>query len=115
MVIACLNQEWYISEDLYDLARDARRSAAAARILKDSANLLGLLQNARQFTVDEADLEIDPAAIEALIAERAEARAAKDWARGDEIRDKLASMGVALKDAKDPETGNLITTWEAGQ
>ena len=100
---------------LHDLARDARRSTAAARALKDSANLLGLLQSAREFTVDEADLGIDPAAIEALIAERADARAAKNWERGDEIRDELAAMGIALKDAKDPETGELVTTWEAGR
>jgi cysteinyl-tRNA synthetase len=36
--------------------------------------------------------------IEALIKSREEARAAKDWARSDEIRDQLAEMGVALED-----------------
>jgi cysteinyl-tRNA synthetase len=41
---------------------------------------------------------IDVAAVEAAIAERAAARAAKDFARGDEIRKRLGEMGVALHD-----------------
>lgn len=36
--------------------------------------------------------------IEALIAERIEARKNKNWARADEIRDKLADEGIALED-----------------
>lgn len=47
-----------------------------------------------------------------LIAARAEARKAKNWAEADRIRDELAAMGVALKDSKDPETGELKTEWE---
>ena len=38
-------------------------------------------------------------AVEALLAERAGARKAKDFARADEIRDELASMGLSIKDA----------------
>ncbi|HXJ19603.1 MAG TPA: cysteine--tRNA ligase [Polyangia bacterium] len=41
---------------------------------------------------------IDPAAVEARIAERAAARAAKDFARADEIRKSLQAMGVELMD-----------------
>jgi cysteinyl-tRNA synthetase len=44
--------------------------------------------------------------IERLIAERASARARKDWKESDRIRDELAAMGVVLKDSKDG------TTWE---
>ncbi|GIP01338.1 cysteine--tRNA ligase [Paenibacillus sp. FSL W8-0187] len=36
--------------------------------------------------------------IEALIAERIEARKNKNWARADEIRDKLADEGIVLED-----------------
>ena len=49
---------------------------------------------------------IDVAAVEALIAARKEARAAKDWAASDRARDALAAMGVAVKDNKDG-----TTTW----
>jgi cysteinyl-tRNA synthetase len=47
-----------------------------------------------------------------LVEARAAARAAKDFARADEIRKQLDAMGIALKDAKDPKTGELVTTWE---
>jgi cysteinyl-tRNA synthetase len=42
------------------------------------------------------------------IVRRKEARAAKNWAESDRIRDALAAMGIALKDNKDG-----TTTWEA--
>ena len=38
------------------------------------------------------------------IAERIAARAAKDYARGDAIRDELAALGVALHDTRDGGT-----------
>jgi len=50
--------------------------------------------------------------IERLIAERTAARSKKDFKESDRIRDELAKMGVALKDSKDPKTGESITTWE---
>ncbi len=50
--------------------------------------------------------------IEAKVANRRAARNAKDFKESDRIRDELAKMGVALKDSKDPQTGELITTWE---
>ncbi|WP_159730973.1 cysteine--tRNA ligase [Methylosinus sp. Ce-a6] len=50
---------------------------------------------------------IEAAVVEQLIATRLAARAAKNWAESDRIRDELAAMGVALKDNKDG-----TTTWE---
>jgi cysteinyl-tRNA synthetase len=49
--------------------------------------------------------------IENLLADRAAARARKDFKESDRIRDQLASMGVTVKDGKDAD-GNPITTWE---
>jgi cysteinyl-tRNA synthetase len=50
--------------------------------------------------------------VEALIAARNAARKAKDFKAADRIRDELAAMGIALKDSKDPATGEIATTWE---
>lgn len=49
---------------------------------------------------------VDPAEVEALIAQRTEARKSKDFARADEIRDTLAERGVILED------GAGGTTWK---
>lgn len=48
--------------------------------------------------VRPADATIDEAAIEERLAERREARAAKDFARSDAIRDELAVTGVEVMD-----------------
>ena len=45
------------------------------------------------------------ARVEALIAQRAAARAAKDWPASDRVRDELAALGVQIKD------GPQGTTW----
>ena len=55
--------------------------------------------------------EVDEAAIQAIVDERLEARNNKDFAKSDELRDKLAAMGVVLKDSKNKETGAFETTW----
>ncbi len=61
-----------------------------------------------QWLDDEKRKGVDAASVEGLIAARNAARAAKNWAESDRIRDELAAMGVALKDNKDG-----TTTWEA--
>jgi cysteinyl-tRNA synthetase len=50
--------------------------------------------------------------VEPLIAARLEARKRKDFKESDRIRDELAKMGIALKDTKNKETGEIETTWE---
>jgi cysteinyl-tRNA synthetase len=67
------------------------------------------------FTGDLADprsSDVDTAAAERLISARAVARKSKNFAEADRIRLQLDAMGVQLKDAKDPKTGELVTTWE---
>ncbi len=53
--------------------------------------------------------------VETLVAARVNARKAKDFKEADRIRDELAAMGIELKDAKDPDTGELVTTWEVAR
>ena len=56
--------------------------------------------------------ETDEKEFNALIDARNAARAEKNFAEADRIRDKLEKMGIQLKDAKNPDTGELVTTWE---
>ncbi len=50
--------------------------------------------------------------IDGLVNARLAARAAKNWAESDRIRDKLVAMGIQIMDAKDPVTGELSTKWD---
>jgi cysteinyl-tRNA synthetase len=83
--------------------------APAPALLKGSANLLGLLQQTRSERQATAlsEAKIDAAKIDAIVAERAQARAARNWAESDRLRDYLAELGVAIKDHKDG-----ATTWK---
>ena len=58
----------------------------------------------------QASLGVDPARVDALLAARKEARAARNWAESDRIRDELAAMSVVVKDNKDG-----ATTWEVAR
>jgi cysteinyl-tRNA synthetase len=57
----------------------------------------------------------EKAQVDALIDARNAARAAKDFKEADRIRGELETMGITLKDAKDPNTGELTTTWEVAR
>ncbi|MCC4105858.1 cysteine--tRNA ligase [Serratia ureilytica] len=100
---------------LFDLAREVNRlkgedMAAAngmAAELRKLANVLGLLQQEpEQFLQGGAQVDDgEVAEIEALIKQRNEARAAKDWALADAARDRLNEMNIVLED------GPQGTTW----
>jgi cysteinyl-tRNA synthetase len=47
------------------------------------------------------------ALVSGLLHERAEARAAKDWARADAIRDRIAAAGISVEDTPDGPTWTL--------
>jgi cysteinyl-tRNA synthetase len=82
---------------------------SAPERLKTSAALLGLLRQTRseRQVMALSDAKIDAAEIDAIVAERASARASRNWAESDRLRDQLAALGVAIKDTKDG-----ATTWE---
>ncbi|NTF07019.1 cysteine--tRNA ligase [Agrobacterium rubi] len=51
-------------------------------------------------------------AVDALVAMRLEMLKAKNFAEADRIRDELSVKGIQLKDAKDKDSGERVTTWE---
>ncbi|MFD0860649.1 cysteine--tRNA ligase [Sungkyunkwania multivorans] len=61
--------------------------------------------------VDQQEVQADSdklsGVVELLISMRNEARANKDWAKSDEIRDQLAALGIVLKDGKAGTTFSL--------
>lgn len=52
------------------------------------------------------------AAIQALVDMRLEMLKADNKAEADKIRDDLLAKGIQLKDGKDKESGERVTTWE---
>ena len=67
-------------------------AATAVATLRDLDQVLGVLPD------DADDLDADTLA---MLAERETARAARDWASSDRLRDALADRGIAVEDTRD--------------
>jgi cysteinyl-tRNA synthetase len=85
---------------------DSARGELAA-----SLRMLGFLnESAAQWAARrQSSADVDGAKVQTLIDARTAARAAKNFAESDRIRDELAAMGVVLKDSKEG------TTWEVAR
>jgi cysteinyl-tRNA synthetase len=73
-----------------------------------AAQVLGILnENPEDFSrlLSGTDEGVDRDEVERMIRERTEARAKKDWAAADALRDRLKEMGIVLED------GPQGTTW----
>ncbi|MDD2546611.1 MAG: cysteine--tRNA ligase [Burkholderiaceae bacterium] len=95
---------------LFDLASEVNktRSPELAGLLKALGACLGLLQGPPEAFL-QAGAGMDDVAIQAQIAARAAAKAAKDFGEADRIRNALLAQGIVLKDAASG------TTWEVAQ
>lgn len=65
---------------------------ACLDMVHEFTDVLGLLYSRKEESLDEK--------VEQMIADRQAARAAKNWAEADRIRDELKAMGIELKDTK---------------
>ncbi len=73
--------------------------------IKETYSLLGLFkQSPAAYAEKYAKKEEIPADVVAVAEERKTARAEKNWAKSDELREKLKEMGYAVKDSKDGYT-----------
>jgi len=98
---------------LFELAREVNRfkatepakAAELAAVLQTLAGVLGILQGDAEAFLKSGASDDEVGQIEALIAKRNAARAAKDWAAADAARAELTALGIVLEDK------NGVTSW----
>jgi cysteinyl-tRNA synthetase len=105
---------------LFELAREINKlketdgdaAAALGSVLRELGEMLGILQDDPEDYLRGAAPAEDGGhsddAIEAMIQARIDARAAKNWAEADRIRDELQASGIILED------GPQGTSWRRG-
>ncbi|MGB5905182.1 MAG: cysteine--tRNA ligase [Xanthobacteraceae bacterium] len=104
---------------LHAFHREARSgNAEAAAHLHSTLRFLGVwngetADEIANYGLDTSDLP-SREEIDGYIAARTAARAAKNWAESDRIRDELAAKGIVLKDGKGAD-GKPVTTWEVAR
>ena len=103
----------YINDDMnmpgamsvvWEIARNAKKSIKFADLLLKFDKVLGLdMKNAENYLLEFKHEESEelPKEIKVLVEERKQARAEKNWAKSDEIRDRIISLGYSIKDTKD--------------
>ncbi|NSX32699.1 cysteine--tRNA ligase [Brevundimonas vesicularis] len=92
-----------LRELLNDAEADINDVAMARWSLKEAAGLLGVLSLTPDAWFEGGDPALK-AEVEALLDQRAKARAAKDWPEADRIRDRLNALNVVVMDGPDGAT-----------
>ena len=100
-VLSALRDDLNAPGAIAELHRLAKAGDGAR--LKASAGMLGLLEDGMGDWIDGGNDEV----VEAVLAARIAARADRDWARADALRDALVAAGIVVTDG-------LGRGWEAG-
>ena len=112
---AGLDDDLNVSEALaalFEGVRDLnRRMAARAMSTADAARAAAFVRDLDTVLGIAAPTaaELDPE-LQAMLDERAVARAARDWAASDRLRDDLLARGVAVEDTRDGQRWRLVVT-----
>lgn len=93
---------------IYDVLKANISDATKIYLLNDFDKVLSLdLVKTANKLKEEKNSSVDTAKVEELIRKRTEARANKDWATADAIRDELNAMNVVIKDTPDGITWSV--------
>jgi cysteinyl-tRNA synthetase len=93
-----LAEMFALAKKLNKSSDDEERRSLAASLLA-AGELMGLMQSdPEEWFAGTTGAELSAAEIDALLLERKEARASKDFAKADGIRDKLSALGITIED-----------------
>ncbi|OIU88811.1 cysteine--tRNA ligase [Microbacterium sp. AR7-10] len=101
--LAVLHETVRAGNSMLDAGRGADAQLAALQV-REMAGILGVDPLAREWdtdTTDRAEASALDTLVKTMITQRAQARAEKDWASADRIRDAIAAAGITLEDTPD--------------
>ena len=96
----------YFKEVSRLLAEHDPKARRIVNQIRKTYSLLGLFKkDAKEYLAKYGEKQEEvPEEVKAVAEERKAARANKDWAKSDELREKLKALGYAVKDSKDGYT-----------
>jgi cysteinyl-tRNA synthetase len=116
---AALDDDLNVSAALaavFELVREVnRRIDSRSLSTADAGRVIELLRSTDTVlgVLPDDEVALDPE-LESLLAQRAEARAARDWSASDRLRDELAERGIAVEDTRDGQRWRRAAGAEPG-
>jgi cysteinyl-tRNA synthetase len=101
---------------LFDLVRDVNRRIEARSLSSaDAATVLACLRELDTVlgVLPDPVVDVEPE-VQALLDDRVAARAARDWAGSDRLRDELAALGIIVEDTRDGQRWRRATEVRGG-